>query len=385
MIKKESFKDLLRILEYQEDGEIFTKNFPTLNTNLKVDFIKQELFYPEDRGLKINERQTCNFSANENFVVFECVNRLFEKGYKPAHIELEPKWKVGHGASGGRADILIKDNDGKSLLIIECKTAGKEFNDAWKDMLINGGQLFSYVQQVKSTQYVCLYTSDFENGAVEPKYHVITLKDNEKLLEEKKDQKPLSYKNAQSVQDIFSAWKETYAQDFATKGIFEPDIQAYHIGKLKYTEAELKTVGAKDIQPKYHEFATILRQHNVSGRENAFDKLVNLFLCKIVDEKQNPNDLQFYWKGIAYDSFFDLIDRLQKLYKDGMEQFLHEDVTYIDDQTIKDTFRFFKNDPDATREKILEYFKEQKYFTNNDFAFIDVHNEKLFIKTRRFY
>jgi len=27
-------------------------------------------------------------------------------GYNPNHIELEPKWKVGHGASGGRADIL---------------------------------------------------------------------------------------------------------------------------------------------------------------------------------------------------------------------------------------------------------------------------------------
>jgi hypothetical protein len=34
-------------------------------------------------------------------------NRLFEKGYKPEHIELEPKW-IGHGASGGGADILVK-------------------------------------------------------------------------------------------------------------------------------------------------------------------------------------------------------------------------------------------------------------------------------------
>ena len=28
---------------------------------------------------------------------------------------------------------------------------------------------------------------------------------------------------------------------------------------------------------KYHEFATILRQHNVGSHENAFDKLINLF------------------------------------------------------------------------------------------------------------
>ena len=72
-----------------------------------ADFDKKEIIYPEDAGLKINERQTCNFSSNENFVVFECVHRLLEKGYKPEHIELEPKWKLGHGASGGRADILV--------------------------------------------------------------------------------------------------------------------------------------------------------------------------------------------------------------------------------------------------------------------------------------
>ena len=33
---------------------------------------------------------------------------------------------------------------------------------------------------------------------------------------------------------------------------------------------------------KYNQFATILRKYNVGGCENAFDKLVNLFLAKIV-------------------------------------------------------------------------------------------------------
>ena len=53
------------------------------------------------------------------------------EGYQPKHIELEPKWKLGHGASGGRADVLVKDNDGRPLLIIECKTVGAEFKRAW--------------------------------------------------------------------------------------------------------------------------------------------------------------------------------------------------------------------------------------------------------------
>lgn len=380
MINKDNFKSLVTKLGFTRAGDTFIKEFKEIDAYLKVDFKSEKMIYPEDKDFKVNERQTCNFKQNENFVVFECVHRLFEKGYKPEHIELEPKWKVGHGASGGRADIMVKDNSGKSLLIIECKTEGKEFEDAWKKTMINGGQLLSYVKQAGSTQFVCLYASDYLSDNVISNYKLITLKDNQKLLEELADKSPLSYNKAKGldVEDIYKAWKETYRQDYATKGIFEEDIPAYEIGKTKYSLKDLSVINGNDIQGKYHEFATILRQHNVSGRENAFDKLVNLFLCKIVDETNNPEELKFYWKGIAYDDQFSLIDRLQKLYQDGMQRFLGEDVVYISADQIDTAFDFFKNDPDATKDTIKKYFKELKFFNNNDFGFIDVHNEKLF-------
>ncbi|GAP12774.1 type I restriction-modification system methyltransferase subunit [Longilinea arvoryzae] len=378
MITTANIKDLLFQLGFSQTGNVFYKHFPAGDAYLRVDFDKQELTYPEDKGLKINERQTCNFKSNENFVVFECVYRLFDKGYKPQHIELEPRWQVGHGLSGGRADILVRDNDRKALLIIECKTWGGEFDDAWKDTLNGKGQLFTYAHQERSTQYLCLYASGLEDGALKYASHIVAMRDNNDILKRKAVEKPLTYRDADSAKELYETWKRTYESDYATRGIFEQDVQPYQIGKAKYTVADLQVVTEADIQPKYHEFATILRQHNVSGRENAFDKLVNLFLCKIVDEKHNPNDLQFYWRGIAFDTYFDLIDRLQRLHRDGMREFLKEDVTYIDNQTINDAFKFFKNDPDATREKILDYFRQQKYFTNNDFSFLDVHNEQLF-------
>jgi type I restriction enzyme M protein len=378
MITRENLRDLLNKLGFEQTGNVFHKDFPAVDAYLRVDFDKQELIYPEDKKLKVNERQTCNFKANENFVVFECVFRLLEKGYKPQHIELEPRWQVGHGASGGRADILIRDNDGKALLIIECKTWGDEFNNAWNDTLNGKGQLFTYAHQERSTQYLCLYASGLEDGALKYASYIIAVRDNDGILKRKAAENPPTYCDSDSAKALYEAWRRTYESDFTTRGIFEQDVQPYQIGKAKYTVDDLQTVTEADIQPKYHEFATILRQHNVSGRENAFDKLVNLFLCKIVDEKNNPKDLQFYWRGIAFDTHFDLIDRLQRLYRDGMREFLKEDVTYIDNQTIRDAFKFFRNDPDDTREKILGYFKKQKYFTNNDFSFLDVHNEKLF-------
>lgn len=378
MITRSNFKDLLIQFGFTQAGNIFSFDFPSIDAYLKVDFEKQELIYPEDKGLRVNERQTCNFNSNENFVVFECVCRLLIKGYKPNHIELEPRWQVGHGSSGGRADILISDNNGRALLIIECKTWGNEFDNAWKDTLNGKGQLFTYAHQERSTQFLSLYTSELEDGALKYVSNIISVRDNIDIIKRKAVEKPPTYRGAASAKDLYEVWKATYESDYATRGIFEIDVQPYQIGKAKYTEADLQIVTETDIQPKYHEFATILRQHNVSGRENAFDKLVNLFLCKIVDEKHNSNDLQFYWRGIAFDTYFDLIDRLQRLYRDGMREFLREDVTYIDNQTIHDAFKFFKNDPDATREKILDYFRQQKYFTNNDFTFLDVHNEQLF-------
>ena len=378
MINQNNFKDILQKLGFNNKNYIFEKVFQNIDAYLRVDFNEKKLIYPEDKSLKVNERQICNFSSNENFVVFECVCRLFDKGYKPNHIELEPRWQVGHGASGGRADIMVKDNSGKPLLIIECKTSGKEFINAWKDTLNGKGQLFTYVNQERSVKFICLYTSDFDNEIVKYQNYIILVQDKDEILKLKKNENPLSYKESTTSLEFFQTWKKTYESDFYTKGIFEQDVQPYQIGKTKYTVNDLQIITSSDIQPKYHEFATILRQHNISGRENAFDKLINLFLCKIVDEKSNPNDLQFYWRGIAYDNYFDLIDRLQRLYRDGMAAFLKEEVTYIDNQTINDAFKFVKSDPDATRDKVLNYFRQQKYFTNNDFSFLDVHNEKLF-------
>ncbi|MFP3597918.1 hypothetical protein [Chryseobacterium sp. SIMBA_029] len=255
MLDKSNFKKVLRELGYKEDGLLFHKDFQEIDVCLKVDFKNEKFIYPLEKGFTISGAFTSTFNQKENFVVFECVNRLFEKGYKPEHIELEPKWIVGHGASGGRADIMVKDNSGKSQLIIECKTAGREFDDEWKKTLINGGQLFSYAKQAGSTQFISLYTSDFVDESLIHNYYLITLKDNQKLLLELQDKEipPLTYESAKLLdkEDIYLAWKDTYAQDYSTKGLFETEISAYKIGKQKYSLSDLEKISSNDIQGKY--------------------------------------------------------------------------------------------------------------------------------------
>ena len=378
MIIKTNFQHVLQKLRFIQSDSLFSRHFEHHNCDIQVDFSKEIIIYPPEIDTGANT--TTNFSQNENFVVLECVCRLLEKGYKPCDMELEPLWKLGHSGKSGRADIWVRtiDQDGakKSLLIIECKTQGDEFTHAWETTLKDGAQLFSYFQQERATSFLCLYTSGFADGKIQTEYHLIKVKDNEKLLETLKN--PKSYAKAGNSKELFDVWKETYKKDFSSVGLFEDDMQAYNIGKKNYTDRDLKEIDYASMQKKYHEFAKILRQHNVSGRENAFDKLVNLFLAKVVDEKENSKELAFHWKGAAYDDYFSLQDRLQKLYKIGMEQFLSEDVIYIDNDDIYNAFYLFKNDPDATRDTVLKYFKQLKFFTNSDFSFIEVHNENLF-------
>ncbi len=379
MITKTNFKNLLKTLSFTEEGNTFQKSIG--EADLKVDFGKQSLIYPEDNGLIVNRRDTCNFSHPENFVVFECVHRLLEKGYKPEHLELEPTWRVGHGASGGRADILVSDHENNPLLIIECKTAGEEFEKAWQKTQQDGDQLFSYAQQIPKVQYLCLYASDFVGNKIRIDHKIIAHRDSEQILAQAQDETSHAFAEATDVADRYAVWQDTYQLEHAESGIFEGNVQAYQIGKNKYTLADdTKAIDAKDKEGKYHEFRTLLRKHSIARRETAFEVLVNLFLCKLVDEEENQTDLKFYWKGATYDNYFDFVDRLQELYQRGMRKFLNEEISYISNEQIDNAFWTVKNDRNATKQQIQRYFTELKFFTNSAFSFLDTHNKELFEK-----
>lgn len=379
MIDKNNFKALLKHLDFEKNGQVFRKDFEEPGVFLRVDFLREIIEYPELVGLKINERQTCNFSSGENAVVFECVYQLLNKGYKPKHIELEPKWKLGRGPSGGRADILVKNQNDKPLLLIECKTYGKEFKKAWKDTQEDGGQLFSYAQQISETDFLCLYASEFDEkeNIILREQRIISHKDNEKILEQSDELK--SFRKASNVKKRFEVWKETYQLEYTESGIFEDNIRKYEIGKSNYTlDIDTRPVRNEDKKGKYHRFRTILRQHNIARRETAFEVLVNLFLAKIVDEEENKTNLEFYWKGVAYDNYYDFIDRLQKLYHNGMRKFLKDEVMYISNEQIDNAFWTVKNERNATKKQIQKYFRNLKFYSNNAFSLLNVHNEKLF-------
>ncbi|MDL0114192.1 N-6 DNA methylase [Campylobacter felis] len=375
MITQQNLKEVLELLGFEAKGELYAKRVG--GYGMGVDFAKQKLIYPQ--GIKIHDATTSNFSHPENFVVFECVHRLLEKGYKAESLELEPKWQLGREAKSGKADILVRDNKNAPYLIIECKTAGEtsksEFSKEWERMKENGGQLFSYFQQEKATKFLCLYTSDLEAESKSIKYqnYIIQAFDNDEYLQEKELEK--SYKNANGVEELFEAWKESYKLQSFTQGIFENDVNAYRILETILTFDKLQELKEEG---KYHEFAKILRKHNISGKENAFDKLVNIFLCKIYDESFNKNNLKFGYFGVMADTYASMQDRLMLLYKEAMSEFLGEEITFVSNDDIEKAFK--KLHATDLKAQIQKHIKELKFYSNNDFAFLEVHNKELFLQ-----
>lgn len=373
MITKQNIESLLDSLGFIQNDKVYTKTIGDSIT-LKVDCAKQEIIYPTQ--ITIHDKTTSNFSHPENFVVFECVHRLLQKGYKPKHLELEPRWNLGRDAKGGKADILVRDHQGNPYLLIECKTTdskNSEFAKEWAKMLENGGQLFSYFQQERGVKYLCLYTSDFIDDTLKYQNYIIQAFDNQEYLNEKELEK--SYTKATNNLELFSVWKESYEFHHEKQGIFENTINAYKILQTTPTFENLKELKEEG---KYHEFAKILRKHNISGKENAFDKLVNIFLCKIYDESFYKDNLKFGYRGVMADTYASMQDRLMWLYKEAMREFLGEKITFVSNEDIEKDFKKLK--VKALKATMQNYIKELKFYSNNDFAFLEVHNKELFLK-----
>ena len=367
MISTDNLKLVLHKLNFiQETEQIFSKKYSNDKIQIKVNFDTKKIIYPKE--IIKGDETTCNFSHPENFVVLECVNRLLDKGYKAEHIQLEPRYRLGHNSkSSGKADILVKNQTGeKTYIFIECKTFGSEFNKEWNNMKNDGGQLFSYFQQDKNAKFLCLYTSNFDeqNSEIDYKNQVINVN-------------KANYKIANNVSELFNIWKNFYKYE-SSAGIFEKDINAYAVAEKALNFENLKEL---EEAGKYNEFAKILRKYNVSGKENAFDKLVNLFLCKIYDENYNKESLQFNYRGVSSDTYESLQDRLMILYKNAMQKFLNEEITYVSDEEINKQFTDFEQQNIATttlKENIYDFLRKLKFYSHSDFSFLEVHNEKLF-------
>ena len=323
---------------------------------IKVDFNTQKIIYPKSSGLILGDATTSNFAASENFVVLECVDRLFRKGYAPNRIELEKKWGLGHKHKG-KLDILVKRKDEDSTyMMIECKTYPTEYEKEKEKMLSDGGQLFTYWQQDRAADILILYTSRVEDDELEYDNSIVQIE--------------TPFRETGDVKEAFERWNK----QFVYKGVFEDDISAYNIELKPLLRRDLRPLREEDGNRIYQQFLEILRHNTVSDKGNAFNKIFNMFLCKIWDEDRPQNEvLEFQWIE-GGDNEEKLLGRLNTLYKRGMLQYLDKEVTDYSAEEVN---------LNGDNEQIRQIINELRLYKNQEFAFVDVFNKESFIENAK--
>ncbi len=383
-MKKITIKDTIELLGFQpekDNKDKYFKEYPDVNYTLNVR-LDQEFF---DYGsvIKKGDETTSNFQNAENLVVLECVDQLLSKGYNPKDITLEKKWKLGRTGKSGKADITITGLDGKTLILIECKTYGKEFEKEKTRMQENGGQLFSYFQQDKNTRFLCLYASIFFGNRIERQQAILRVEDSntDQLEQDKYPEKIISYAKAGTIDEMLSVWsyKTGNEKNYLTSGIFENSIPVYLPGYTPLKKADLKNFEREHIEGKsgvFNQFEEILRHNNISDRSNAFNRMISLILSKLTDEEKQEGDILEFQILEGGETQEQLIDKLQKLYARAMDKFLKEKVV---DHTLEEIENEIRNFPrQAAKNNLLKIYTDLKYYKNNEFAFKEVYNQPLF-------
>ena len=376
----EEINELLDLMGFSEKSDNVREKTFKDGATIKLDFKDKTIIYP--KGLKVNDTTTSNHGKAENFVVLECINRLLTKGYRPEHIELEKRWNLGHDPKGGKSDICVSDENGDMLLIIECKTYGAEYTKEKKNLLADGGQLFSYWQQEGSTKWLALYASCVKDGEIIYENEIINCADdgNIKELAKKGDTNTKLFENAKTAKEKFDVWSETYNKVLYRELIFGEDTVAYQIGVKPLRKKHLRDFTSEDEDKIVASFAEILRHNSVSDKENAFNRLTSLFICKLADELGKTEDapLDFHYMPMS-DKYDTLQVRLQELYYQGMTHFMKEDIFYVEDKYAERLVNDYSGqNREAMIAELQKTIRSLKFYTNNDFTFKDVHNEELF-------
>lgn len=299
-----NFVEAARKFGFSDDGsESFVLNVNgDLGVRVSLDSRDPRIeYHPE---IKIEHRGALSPEKEENLVTAICIAQLLKKGYEPSSITLEKTWKLGH-QNKGRLDILVSEprarGSASPWMMIECKVSHEHEAFASK-MRNDGGQLFSYWFQDRAAKFLYLYSVDLSNGEVRADFIRTSDLDT----------------SAQSVDALHASWDGT----FETLGAFHELALAYDSETRLLRPEDLKSLDASTGKGLFNNFVELLRQYSVSDKSNGFNKIFNLFLCKIIDEDNAKPGSPMMFQDDGRSDGRALLMELDRLYRLGLEQYL---------------------------------------------------------------
>lgn len=140
------------------------------------------------------------------------------------------------------------------------------------------------------------------------------------------------------------------------------------------TYGDLQTITEENSKGMFDIIMKVLRYNAISDKSNAFNKLLNLFICKIVDEDRQPGE-RVDFQLLEADGPYDLQMRLNDLYQKGMWRFFKIRVVDYSRQEIEE----LTDVGDKEKQKELkEALTRLRLLKNLEFAFIEVFNQRTF-------
>lgn len=305
----------------------------------------------------IEHGRSSNLSKKESIVQLFWVIKLIESGYKPDKIAIEKEVQVGR--KSGYIDIVVYDETNTPFLILDVKKDGEEFEKYASELEFCQGQIASYFSFNTNTKYIGVISAEFHNKFVEDYSFIVSTE---------------GWKKAGSASSFATQLRTKLSNSFSIDSTLEP----YGNKFITLYQDDLKELNESSSSLIFHRFLTILRRHGISDKTNAFNRVLNLFIAKIVDEFNTPDKKPLKFQTLNEETDEEFLSKIDSLYSQGLREFIeiHIDSDKDIEKIISAIEDSLKPETSSTEREIIYNLVRRLQSKNNpSFQFKDVYDE----------
>lgn len=355
LLKRNGFKPV--------DGTENVYNYDIIYSDNKVDNIQIVFNNNENYGKikfsdnvkNIGRKTSSTLSKPEYLAQLFWYIKLVESGYLPSRISIEEPIEMGHKTST-YPDFVIYDENDTPFMVLDVKTYGSEYSKYKKELKYSKGQIPSYFKMSSNIKFVGVVTTDFNEEFSNYDSYIVSTKkwqeygSSEEFLKNESSNKPLK--------NVFNISSE---------------LEPYSSHNIELTPKDLKELSQDSSSQIFHGFLTILRKHGISDKTNAFNKVLNLFIAKIVDEFNTPNGTSLKFQNLENESLQELNIRMGNLYSQGLREFIK--VNIDTDKDFESISKELESLDINNKKEILTKIEHLFNKINSNFQFKDIYDE----------
>ncbi|EGQ4201640.1 hypothetical protein FHL66_11570, partial [Staphylococcus pseudintermedius] len=307
----------------------------------------------------VRNRRSSNLANKEYLGQLYWVIKLVESGYPPEKIVIEEKVQLGR--KEGFIDILILDENDEPFMILDAKTDGKEFDKELRLLKKAKGQVVSYYSYNSKVKYIGIVSAEFLDTFINDESYIVST------------EKWNTYGSVAAFSKTLGT-NETLKNSFRISTTVHPydtdSVDLYPTDLIELTEASSSKM--------FHKFLTILRKYGISDKTNAFNRVLNLFIAKIVDEFNTPDNRKLKFQVLKDETNEQLVAKLEALYSKGMRDFIQ--VNIDSDKELLMIRDFIENNISniQDKDKLLRLIEHTQSKASSNFQFKDVYDDLTF-------